>query len=143
MGTVLVIIFYAVIYYSVCTTQVYKVFLAIFKCTRMKISPVQNDYTFHLTYCIGDMTEVSFRCGRKPCVLVKASLTSHRTCTYVLVTERNRLICKGPLRYTCNFITEFQSCRAPTLKIDVHIILCVHAVCLQKHPCLKGNLRET
>ena len=30
----------------------------------------------------------------------KASLTSHRMCNYVLVTEKNRLICKGHLRYT-------------------------------------------
>ena len=76
-------------------------------------------------------------------VIAKASFTSHRTCMYVLVTEKNRLICKGPSRYTCDFITEFQGCRAPTMKIGMHIILCMHAVCLQTHPCLKGNLRET
>ena len=29
------------------------------------------------------------------------------------------------------------------MKIGMHIILFVHAVWLQSHPCLKGNIRET
>ena len=28
------------------------------------------------------------------------------------------------------------------MKIDMHIIFCVHAVWLQNHPCLKGNLHK-
>ena len=48
----------------------------------------------------------------------KASPTSHRTCTYVLVTEKNRLICKGPSRHTCDFITESQGRTGPAMKID-------------------------
>ena len=28
------------------------------------------------------------------------------------------------------------------MRIGMHIILCVHAVCLQMQPYLKGNLRE-
>ena len=73
----------------------------------------------------------------------KASLTSHRTCTYVLVTEKNRRICKGHLSQTCDFITDFLGCRPLAMKIDMHIILCVLAASLQMHPYLKGNLRET
>ena len=53
--------------------------------------------------------------------LIKASLTSHRTCTYVLFTEKNRLICKAHLRYTCDFITEFKDRTGPAMKIDMHI----------------------
>ena len=52
-------------------------------------------------------------------VLSKAALTSHRTCSYVLVTEKNRLICKAHLRYTCNFITEFQGCTDSAMKIYI------------------------
>ena len=40
------------------------------------------------------------------------------------------------------FITESHGCRYPTMKIGMHIILCVHAVWLRMHPFLKGNLRE-
>ena len=29
------------------------------------------------------------------------------------------------------------------MKIGMYIILCVHAVCLQMHPYLNGNIRET
>ena len=36
---------------------------------------------------------------RLPDKMDKASLTSNRMCTYVLVTEKNRLICKGHLTY--------------------------------------------
>ena len=54
-------------------------------------------------------------------VIPKALLTSHRTCTYVLVTEKNRLICKAHLSYPCNFITEFQRRTDPTMKIDMHL----------------------
>ena len=43
----------------------------------------------------------------------KASLTSHCTCMYVLVTDKNGLICKGHLIYTCNFITEYGGSRDP------------------------------
>ena len=64
----------------------------------------------------------------------KRGLTSRRTCTYVLVTEKNRLICKRRSRYTCDFITEFQGCRDPTIRIGMHIILCVRTVCL--HVCI-------
>ena len=59
-----------------------------------------------------------------------ASLTSHRTCMYVLATEKNRLICKEPSRHTCNFITESQGRTDPAMKIDMHIFSactqCVH-----------------
>ena len=51
----------------------------------------------------------------------KASLTSHRTCRYVLVTEKNRLICKGHLRYTCDFLTKYQGRTGPAMKICMHI----------------------
>ena len=51
----------------------------------------------------------------------KASLTSRRTCTYVLVTEKNWRICKTHLRYLCDFITEFQCRTDPAMKIDMHI----------------------
>ena len=65
-----------------------------------------------------------------PITTTKASLTSHRTCTYVLVTEKNRLICKGPSRNTCNFITESQGRTDPAMEIDMHIssacTQCVH-----------------
>ena len=53
--------------------------------------------------------------------LCKASLTSHRTCTYVLGTEKNRLLCKGHLSYPCNFITEYHGRTDPTMKIGMHI----------------------
>ena len=53
------------------------------------------------------------------------------------------LICKGHLSYMCNFITEYQGCRDPAMKICMHIIFCVHTVWLQMHPCLKDNIRET
>ena len=52
---------------------------------------------------------------------VKASLTSHRTCTYVLVTEKNRLICKGHLSYTFDFMTEYQGFTDPAMSIGMHI----------------------
>ena len=29
------------------------------------------------------------------------------------------------------------------MKINIHIIIGVHAVWLQTHPCLKGHLQET
>ena len=40
---------------------------------------------------------------------------------YVLVTEKNWLICKAHLRYPCNFITEYQSRTDPAMEIDMHI----------------------
>ena len=62
--------------------------------------------------------------------LSKASRTSHRTCMYVLVTEKTRLICKGPSRHTCDFITESQGRTDPAMEIDMHIFCactqCVH-----------------
>ena len=42
-----------------------------------------------------------------------------------------------------DFMTEFQGCTGPAMKIGMHIILCVHAVWLQTHPCLKGYLGES
>ena len=57
----------------------------------------------------------------------KASLTSHRTCTYVLVTEKNQLICKGPSRHTCDFRTESQGHTDPSVENDMHIF----SVCIQ------------
>ena len=39
----------------------------------------------------------------------KASLTSHRTCTYALVTEKNRLLSKGHLSYTCDLKQNFET----------------------------------
>ena len=52
-------------------------------------------------------------------------------CTYILVTEKNRLICKAYLRYTCDFITEFIYTRkgrtGPAMKIDMHIF----SACMQ------------
>ena len=51
----------------------------------------------------------------------KAPLTSRRTCAHVLVTEKNRLIYKRHLSYTCDFITEFQGRLDPTMNIDMHI----------------------
>ena len=53
--------------------------------------------------------------------LFKVSLTSYRTCTYVLVTEKNQLICKAHLRYTYDFITEFKGRTGPAMKTDMHI----------------------
>ena len=73
----------------------------------------------------------------------KASLTSHPMCTYVLLTEKNRLICKGHLSYTCDFITEFRGRRDLAMKIGMHIIFSVLTKWLQVHPYLKGNLQET
>ena len=40
-------------------------------------------------------------------------------------------------------MTEFPGCTDPAMKIGMHIILCVHAVWLQTHPCLQGYLGET
>ena len=57
--------------------------------------------------------------------------------------RKNRLICMGPSKYTCDFMTEYGGRTDTAMKIGMHIILCVHAVCQQMHPCLKGNLRET
>ena len=51
----------------------------------------------------------------------KASLASHRTCTYVLVTEKNRLACKGPSRHTCDFRTKCQGRTGPAMKISMQI----------------------
>ena len=51
----------------------------------------------------------------------KASLTSHPTCTYVLVTEKNRLICKGPSRHTYDFRTKYQGRTGLAMKIGMHI----------------------
>ena len=45
----------------------------------------------------------------------KTSLSSHRTCMYVLVTEKNRLI--------CDFITKYQGRTDPAMKIGMHIFL--------------------
>ena len=65
----------------------------------------------------------------------------HHMYTYVLVIEKNRLVCKR--HYTIRAIlTEYQGGRDPAMKIGMHIIFCVHAVWLQMHPCLKGNVRE-
>ena len=73
----------------------------------------------------------------------KRRLTSHRICTYILVTEKNQLIYNGHLSYTCSFITECLGCRNPAMKIGMHIFfLYMHAVWLQTHPFLKTNLRE-
>ena len=72
----------------------------------------------------------------------QTSLISRCTCTYVLVTEKNRPICKAHLRYTCDFITEFKGHTDPAMKIDMHIF----SACMQygqTHPFLKGNLQET
>ena len=60
--------------------------------------------------------------GRNICCQVLAiyqAFTSN--CTYVLVTEKNRLIYKGHLSYICDFITEFQGRTDPAMKIDMHI----------------------
>ena len=47
--------------------------------------------------------------------------------------RENRLICKGHLSYTCNFITEFQGRTDPTMKIDMHIF----PACMQYgHKCI-------
>ena len=54
----------------------------------------------------------------------------------------NHLICKGHSSYTHNFITECRGSTDPAMKIGMYIILCVHAVWLQTHPCLKGNLQD-
>ena len=51
----------------------------------------------------------------------KRGFTSHRTCKYVLLTEKNRRICKALLRYTCNFMTESQGLTDPAMKIYMHI----------------------
>ena len=73
------------------------------------------------------LQHVSFFCRHAES---KASLTSHRTCTYVLVTEKNRLICKGPSRHTCDFRTKYQGRTGPAMKIGMHIFpactQCVH-----------------
>ena len=37
------------------------------------------------------------------------------------LTEKNWLICKGHLRYTCNFRTKYQGCTGPAMKIGMHI----------------------
>ena len=59
--------------------------------------------------------------------ILKVFLTPHRTCMYVLVTEKNQLICKGHLRYTCDFITEYQGHTDPTMKTGMHIFsACMH-----------------
>ena len=62
--------------------------------------------------------------------LSKASLTSHRTCMYVLVIEKIGLICKVHLSYIYEFITEYQGHRDSAMKW------------LQTSACLKENLRE-
>ena len=72
----------------------------------------------------------------------KASLTSHHTCTYVLVTEKNRLICKGHLRYACDFITKYQGRTSPAMKIGTHISsVCTQygykLCCWENTPCLQ------
>ena len=65
---------------------------------------------------------------------LKASLTSHRTCTYVLVTEKNRLICKGPSRHTYDFRTKYQGCTGPTMKAGMHIFpACTQGICKRIH----------
>ena len=61
---------------------------------------------------------------------------------YVLVTEKYRTNLKDYLSYTCDIITECQDRTDPAIKIDMYIILCVHAGWFQTHPCLKGYLRE-
>ena len=37
------------------------------------------------------------------------------------VTEKNQLICKGHLSYTCQLITKYQGHTDPTMKIGMHI----------------------
>ena len=46
------------------------------------------------------------------------------------------------ISYMCGFVTEYQGHRDTAMKVDMHIILCVHTIWLQMHPCLKGNIGE-
>ena len=75
--------------------------------------------------------------------ICKAFLISYHMCMYVLVTEKNWLICRGHLSYTCNFITEFWGYGDSAMKIGMHMIICVLAAWLQMHPYPKGNIWET
>ena len=68
-----------------------------------------------------DTAQVSYNLPLRYRCICKAYLISHFMCTYILVTEKNRLICKAHLRYTCDVITEFKYCKGPALKIDMHI----------------------
>ena len=61
---------------------------------------------------------------------------------YVVVTEKNHLICKGHLSYTRDFMTEFQGRTDPAMIIGMHNILCMLSVWLQVHPCLTGNFER-
>ena len=75
---------------------------------------------------------MSFCCLDNNIASPEAPLTSPHTCMYILVTEKNRLICKGHLSYTCVFITEFQGRTDPAMKIDIHIFsACARAFPLQ------------
>ena len=57
--------------------------------------------------------------------------------------SKNRLICKGHLSYTGDFITKYQGRTDPTMKIDMHIFSAWTQYGYKIHPYLKGNLRET
>ena len=60
--------------------------------------------------------------GTRECIAQHLQPILHPViCAHALVTEKNRLICKGYLRYPCNFITEFQGRSDPAMKMDMQI----------------------
>ena len=50
---------------------------------------------------------------------------------------------QGTLKLHVQFYDRISRSQRPTMKIGMHIILCVHAIWQKTHPRLKGNLGET
>ena len=70
-------------------------------------------------YCTEEVTHPSTNVTH--CHLILVMRQALITCTYVLLTEKNRRIRKAHLRYPCNFITEFKGRTDSAMKIDMHI----------------------
>ena len=66
-----------------------------------------------------------------PTLRTKASLTSHGTRTYIMVTDKNQLNCKGHL-------PELRGFGDPPMKVGIHIILYMLTARVQMHPYLQG-----